>query len=126
MEQEKEVTSALVSALVVDAERKKVGDAIKQKRGFFPKGGSSQFLKPWFYKNVPENTLKSLKTNFFLFKSPLFGFWNEGLPKGGERGCPTFRKNSPKILGFFGVISLVNLNQSSSKKMFTFAKLSLI
>ena len=35
MEQEKEVTSALVSALVVDAERKKVGDAIKQKRGFF-------------------------------------------------------------------------------------------
>ena len=72
MEQEKEVTSALVSALVVDAERKKVGDAIKQKRGFLGNfsrrggGGSSQFLKPWFYKNVPENTLKSPKTTFFF------------------------------------------------------------
>ena len=120
MEQEKEVTSALVSALVVDAERKKVGDAIKQKRGFFGNfsqrgGGSSQFLKPWFYKNVPENTLKSPKTTFVSFKSPLFGFWNEGLPKGGG-----------KNLFFFGVISLVKLNQSSSKKMFTFAKPTLI
>ena len=50
MEQEKEVTSALVSALVVDAERKNVGDAIKQKRGFFGNfsqrgGGPSEFPK---------------------------------------------------------------------------------
>ena len=124
--------SALL-AVLDGAERKKVGDAIKQKSGFlgiFPKGGgSSQFLKPLFYKNVPKNTLKSPKNTlfFFLFFNHLFFCsWNEGFPKWGEGGCPTFWKNFPKIMGFLGVISLVKLNQSSSKKMFTFAKLTFI
>ena len=54
MEQEKEVTSALVSALVVDAERKKV---VKLK----------QFTKPPTKKNVYFRALPELAFHFHFF-----------------------------------------------------------
>ena len=60
---------------------------------------------PSLKKNGPYNTLKSAKKhpNFFK-KSPLFLFWNEGFPKGGEEGADIwekFPKNPVFLLGGF-------------------------